>query len=333
MKTKPIDFRQSENYANFMESVGWEVIDLSSMFPKKTKQFGYLYRSPYLKIKHLQIHRVDPNINLNKLEYFAKQNNIYSLRIGFNATQKSRPKKLTRSLSELGYEQIPWCNSPTKTLIISSKGRSSRQLLKSLKPKTRYNINLAKKKKINIKKFDLGINKPSKDILKQFWFLVRETLVSNKISHLSYSQFIQLLNSLKSSAQLFVAFHDSKMVAGILFVKTKTTLYYTLNGSTSSGKRLFAPTLLVWKGISYMSKHHIKHLDFEGIVDGRNPELTSTWGGFSRFKQSFSGVSVNYIMPYQKTYPSIHHKIMKAIIGKDYSYVLPSIYPTRVHFF
>lgn len=334
MKPKFVDFRQLENYANFMKHIGWRVIDISNLFSTSTKQFGYLYKIPHLNIKLLQLHRVNPDIDLHKLESFIKKTHIYSLRMGFNVTtQDPNSARLVKALDKLGFKQIPWCNSPTKTLLISLGDHSPNQYLKSLKPKTRYNIRLAKKKKVIVKKFNSGINPPPKDMVKQFWYLVKETSKSNGIPYLSYQQFNCLLKNLKSSAQLFLAQHKNQIIAGVLFIETKKTLYYTLNGSSSMGKRLFAPTLLVWVGINHVSTHSIQNLDFEGIIDERNPELTSTWKGFSRFKQSFLGTPVSYMMPYEKTYSSVYHKIISIVVGKHYSQILPSIYPTRVNFF
>lgn len=338
MKKDPVDFRQLENYANFMRQVGWKVVSISNLFPEPVKQFGYIYETSDYNLKLLQLHRIEPNINLSKLENFTKQNNIYSLRVGFNITsQDSRCKDLAQTLIKLKFKRIPWCNAPTKTQIISIHGRTMSQLSRSLKPKTRYNINLAKKKNTIVRKFDMAINPPSDKNKKQFWHLVKNSLKNNNILSLSYRQFNQLLSSLKSSAQLFLTLNKNQVTAGVLFIKTRDTLYYTLNGSSDIGKSQFAPTLLVWEGINYASKQSMQYFDFEGIVDERNLELTSTWKGFSNFKQSFLGGPVKYMMPYEKVYsPTMKHKISelaKTITGRRTSLILPSIYPTRVNLF
>ena len=60
--------------------------------------------------------------------------------------------------------------------------------------------------------------------------------------------------------------------------------------STTNGKQLFVPTMLVWEAIKLGKKLGKKYFDFEGIYDERFP--LKAWKGFTRFKQSFGGKEV-----------------------------------------
>lgn len=322
-----------------MNKVGWTVEDISELFPDKVRHFGYIHKIPYFNLKFLQLHRINPNINLSKYENFVRNNKIYITRVDFNVTtQNPIHDKLEKLLESHSFKQVPWCNSPTKTLVIDLKKHSINQLYNSLKHKTRYNINKSIKLGVILKKYNLARHRPSRNETRQFWKLVKETLSANSLPSLSLDQFILLLNNLKSNAVLFLAFskNNKRINAGVLYIKTNNTLYYTLNGSTDLGKKLFSPTLLVWEGIKYSHEKFLDYFDFEGIYDERNTQLTSSWKGFSKFKQSFPGTPIEYMLPYQKVHLTRYEKInsiIKIITNKYSRRVYPSVYPTIANIF
>jgi lipid II:glycine glycyltransferase (peptidoglycan interpeptide bridge formation enzyme) len=95
------------------------------------------------------------------------------------------------------------------------------------------------------------------------------------------------------SAKAYKYVHDP--IAGILLLMYKKTAYYWFASSLGIGKKLFAPTLLVWEALRLAQKKGCTHFDFEGIYDERFPKAAESWRGFTKFKEGFGGEKVIYL--------------------------------------
>lgn len=84
------------------------------------------------------------------------------------------------------------------------------------------------------------------------------------------------------------------IVGGILLLFWDDIAYYWIAGSTREGKKLFAPTLLVWEAIKLSKKHGMKTFDFIGVWDERIPKENKAWLGFTKFKEGFGGKLLYY---------------------------------------
>lgn len=83
-------------------------------------------------------------------------------------------------------------------------------------------------------------------------------------------------------------------IACILLLFWDTLAYYWIAGATKQGKKLFAPTLLVWEAIREAKKQKCRYLDFIGVWDERIPTKNHAWKGFTKFKEGFGGDSLYY---------------------------------------
>ena len=95
-------------------------------------------------------------------------------------------------------------------------------------------------------------------------------------------------------ATIALAYHNEKIVGGILIVFWKTTAFYWIAGATHEGKKLFAPTFLVWEAIKVAKKRGAKNFDFVGVWDERKSSEHHDWKGFTRFKEGFGGFTLYY---------------------------------------
>lgn len=96
-------------------------------------------------------------------------------------------------------------------------------------------------------------------------------------------------------ATILLAQTDSKkIVAGILLLFWNNTTYYWIAGATHEGKKLFAPTLLVWHALTVGKKRKCTAFDFIGVWDERKPNQFPEWKGFTKFKEGFGGTSLYY---------------------------------------
>jgi lipid II:glycine glycyltransferase (peptidoglycan interpeptide bridge formation enzyme) len=96
-------------------------------------------------------------------------------------------------------------------------------------------------------------------------------------------------------ATVLLSYTDSHtLVGGILLVFWGKTAYYWIAGATKHGKKLFAPTLLVWEALKTAKHRGMNRFDFVGIWDERKPAEHHDWLGFTKFKEGFGGVPFYY---------------------------------------
>lgn len=98
----------------------------------------------------------------------------------------------------------------------------------------------------------------------------------------------------KNTSILFAHNSSGQIVGGILLLYWDDVAYYWIAGATHEGKKLFAPTLLVWHAIKLAKSQRCKHLDFVGIWDDRLPDKNKQWLGFTKFKEGFGGSTLLY---------------------------------------
>lgn len=94
---------------------------------------------------------------------------------------------------------------------------------------------------------------------------------------------------------------DKKIVAGILLLYLNKVAYYWMAAASETGKKHFAPTLLVWEALKFSKSQGCTVFDFEGVFDERFPKKSRDWQGFSRFKEGFGGDPVYYPQPFRIT--------------------------------
>lgn len=96
------------------------------------------------------------------------------------------------------------------------------------------------------------------------------------------------------TAILLASDSHNRVVGGILLLFWDRVAYYWIAGATKEGKKLFAPTLLVWEALKLSKKHGMKTFDFIGVWDERIPRENKAWLGFTKFKEGFGGKSLYY---------------------------------------
>jgi len=89
---------------------------------------------------------------------------------------------------------------------------------------------------------------------------------------------------------------DKQLVGGIMLICWSNIAYYWIAGALPKGKKLFAPTLLVWEALKESKHLGCKALDFVGVWDERHPDKNHEWKGFTKFKEGFGGETLYYPM-------------------------------------
>jgi lipid II:glycine glycyltransferase (peptidoglycan interpeptide bridge formation enzyme) len=300
---KYTDIRQSPQFARFMQDLGWraEKIDNIYIYLRKFPFLGYFAKIP----------RPSRLINLSLIKSLHKKYRIFKLKIApFAEKDKRKFKQFRNRYLRYGFrvEQSPF--NPTTTIQINLTPPEE-EIFKSFSEAKRRAVRRAMKNNIYVKTVDSI--KPFINIRKKqyapFGFLVTGEM--QKLWTNFYPQNASLLLAFQSHPvdlnndnQIHIHAIASKCfekpLAGILLLYYHKVAYYWLASALTEGKKLFAPTFLVWEAIKLSKKRGCKILDFEGVYDDRFPKASESWKGFTKFKEGFGGKTVVYLENFTK---------------------------------
>lgn len=167
---------------------------------------------------------------------------------------------------------------------------SEEDLLQNMHPKMRYNIRLAKKKRVGIQ----TISKNHLEFEKYFdifFELMQETAKRGDFAIHPKSHYRHLLqhSSENITVSLIIAEYEQNVLAANMILDTIEQRVYLHGASSSQNRNLMAPPLLQWEAILEAKKLGKKIYDFWGVS-----KTKKSWQGISRFKTQFGGSTIDY---------------------------------------
>lgn len=176
------------------------------------------------------------------------------------------------------------------------------ELLSNMHHKTRYNIRLAGRKGVEIKKAQ------NKRDIEKFFQALKATSKRNEFGIYSLEYYQNLFNLFKEETllddfthpdvEVYLAEFEGKIIAGIWVMFFGDTATYLYGGMNKEFSKLMAPHLLQWTAIKEAKKRGYTFYDFWGVApDGANK--SHPWYGLTRFKKQFGGFEVDYPGCYQ----------------------------------
>jgi lipid II:glycine glycyltransferase (peptidoglycan interpeptide bridge formation enzyme) len=238
----------------------------------------------------------------------------------------------------------------TKYTFILDLTKSEEQLLKSMHPKTRYNIKVARKHGVEVQEDN------SPEAFRRYWQLTEETtkrqgfyahtkryhqlqweLFGHQLSDVSYQQSVSQLSvhqshktdkqkteeletgnrkpitdNNKLTSHLFTARYQDKILTTMLFFVFKDTLYYPYGASSNQHRNVMHSTLTMWEAIRFGKKLGLKKFDMWGAL-GTDPDPKDSWIGFHTFKQRYGPEHVEFIGSYDLIInPLLYHLYVAA---------------------
>lgn len=282
-------FLQSWERGEFQKFVGREVNflkneNLQALVVKHNLPFGksYLYcpRGPVINL-NLKSQNSKPQLKtqnfLDETKKISKESDAIFIRIEptFDISEDD--------LKELGFIKTKNVQ-PSKTLVLDLS-LSEEELLTQIHEKTRYNIGLAKRRGVIVRKTDYN----EKDF-EIFWKLLNLTAKRQGIRIFPKEYYSKQLtiNSKQFYNLLFIAEYQDKPIAANLVNFFGQTATYLHGGWDKYHRSLMAPHLLQWEQIKEARNRGCELYDFWGIDEQK-------WPGVTRFKKGFGGKEVNYI--------------------------------------
>jgi len=278
------DIQQSEKYGQYMKKVGWivEKVDGCQIFIRRFPLIG----------SFIKIQKPTPPVPFEKIEKIAKKYRAFKIVIEPRTIQLF--EKFDYQISNSPY-------LPTKTIHINLT-KSEKEILSQMKKKTRYCLRRGQESRVTIKEskeIESFIKLKSSQFFPLGFFMRKDISALWQTFYPESAILLQARSKRRPSREAYSMTSsrlrsNNKFLAGILLLFHQKTAHYWLAASTKQGKKLFAPTLLVWEAIKLSKKRGCKIFDFQGIYDPRFHKSAKSWQGFTRFKKGFGGKEIEY---------------------------------------
>ncbi|KJS29937.1 MAG: peptidoglycan bridge formation protein FemAB [Desulfatitalea sp. BRH_c12] len=162
---------------------------------------------------------------------------------------------------------------------------SEEQILARMKPKTRYNIKLARQKGIRVCVATV-------DALPVFYRLYRETALRNGFFMGEYRNFLALFSAGAQSRSgseivLLLATHNREVLAGAIIAISEKGAIFLHGASSSKHRNLMGPYALHWEAIRYARSRRCRTYDMGAVSPSKDPR--HRFFGLYRFKTGFGG--------------------------------------------
>ncbi|MBD3282328.1 MAG: peptidoglycan bridge formation glycyltransferase FemA/FemB family protein [Candidatus Portnoybacteria bacterium] len=286
-------FLQSIKWANFQESIGRKVYRMGDI---NIIKHNLPLKKNYLYCPHFSFSQKQEILDqfLKKIKQIAKKEKSIFIKI------EPLTKKEEDLLKEKNFKKGSSIQ-PTKSIVLDLT-KTKEQLLEQMHHKTRYNIRLAKRKKITIH------NYTDKKDFEDFWNILNQTAKRNKFATHEKEYYRKMLNI--PGINVFIAKKQNKTIAANIVLTHKQTAVYLHGASDYKHRKLMAPHLLQWTQIKEAKKQNCVMYDFWGIDKDK-------WPGVTRFKKGFGGREVNYPgaydLPTSKTWYLIYKTARKIL--------------------
>ncbi len=240
--------------------------------PNTSFKIGYLPRS-----------KSPPTDVLNFLNDYGKNHQVVFIKIEPYSQETFNAKRLTLNIKESPHPLFPqW----TQILDLT---KSEDELLKEMKPKTRYNIRLAQKKGVFVKEES---NEKGFNVFVKLYF---DTCQRQKYygHNTNYHRFIW--ETLKANiAHILIAYFEDEPVAAYELFYFNNVCYYPYGGSSTAHRNTMAANLLMWEAIKLGKKLGAGKFDMWGSLPPKyNPN--DPWSGFTRFKEGYGGKFTQFV--------------------------------------
>lgn len=274
---------QSWQWGEVRKKTGTEVIRIGE-FEDETLIKGYQFTLHPLPLTHKKVGYLamsdfpsDEALQYIKTE-LAKLNVIHVSIESAKERKEINQQILMREDLKLSRESVFY-----RDTLVLDLTKDEETLLSNMKQKTRYNIRLASKKGVEIRKAD---NEADFEKYVQLYF---ET--TQRQNYFGRSKDYQKIvwDCLKEDiATILIAYYNNIPLAAFELFYFNDVMYYCFGGSTQLHKNVMAPNLLMWESILYAKKLGAKKFDMWGATPPHKTD-GKDWGGFTRFKEGYGG--------------------------------------------
>ena len=206
---------------------------------------------------------------------------------------------------------------PRRTVVVSLQG-SEEEILARMKPKTRYNIRLAEKKRVVVRVSEdiPGFQRMAEATAR------RDAFGVHTVEY--YKTFYQLFYP-SQACELLMAFYEDQPLASLFVARNGERAYYLYGASYELERNRMPTYLLQWEAMKWARSYGCRDYDLWGIPDLEEDELENSfqgkeshdglWGVY-RFKRGFGGEIKRSVGSWDRVYHSELYQLYTFIIKK-----------------
>nr|WP_041428102.1 peptidoglycan bridge formation glycyltransferase FemA/FemB family protein [Syntrophomonas wolfei] len=182
------------------------------------------------------------------------------------------------------------------------------KLLENMHSKWRYNIRLAGRKGVKVRKAE------SKEDMRLFYELLQETAQRDKFLIRGYEYFEWIWEYMveKKLACVFLAEYQGRLVAATLALISAGKVWYLYGASSNLHRNIMPNYLIQWEMIQWARQQGCSIYDFRGVsgdLDEDNPLY-----GLYRFKKGFNGDLVEFVGEWDKVYSPLFYWLWTKVL-------------------
>lgn len=283
---KAIHPLQSWEWGEAREKMGIKVIRIGEFDREKLMHVFQLtlHQLPYIQsyIGYLPRSIFPSKKVLEYLERLGKEENCVFIKI----EPYEEKLKIANQKSKIKISPHPLF--PQWTQILDLKP-TAEELLKNMKPKTRYNIRLAEKKGVIIKEVT---NQKGFEVFAKLYF---ETCKRQRYHGHDRHYHQIIFDQLKINiAHILIAYYQDVPLAAYELFYFNSRMYYVYGGTSLEYRNLMGANLLMWEAIKLGKKLGADRFDMWGSL-APNYNQKHDWAGFTRFKEGYGTEFVNFV--------------------------------------
>lgn len=243
---------------------------------------------------------------LSALRELAKKYNAIAIKMEPNIAQPVGSPSGHKSIAEFLIQNdcVIGRSLFTKYTFMVDLTLSEERLMENMKSKTRYNVQLAEKKGVQI------VENTSDDGMKTYLDILDETTKRQGFYAHTPEYFENMWKELGHTGlmRIFEARYDNQvLVSWILFI-SGDTLYYPYGSSRAVHRDVMASNLMMWEVIKFGKSLGLKKFDMWGAL-GPDPDKNHAWYGFHRFKEGYGGELYEFLGTYDLVFNKPVYKI------------------------
>ncbi len=232
---------------------------------------------------------------LAALRQLGQQHNALFIKLEPNVAQKVGAPSGHHRIAEflLANGAVPGKPLFTRYTFQLDLTRPEDELFEKLNQKTRYNVNLAAKKGVQI------VEDTSDNGMEQYVQVLQETTSRQGFYAHGPEYFRTMWQTLGASGmmRIFHAVYDNQVIVSWVMFIFNGVLYYPYGASRSIHRDVMASNLMMWEMIKFGKREGCHTFDMWGSL-GPEPNQHDPWFGFHRFKKGYGGDLVEFVGTY-----------------------------------
>lgn len=220
-----------------------------------------------------------------------------------------------KALQRYGFRPTPYAFHVRGEWILDIRP-AEKELLANMKEKWRYNVRLAGRKGVRIRRGE------DQAALATFYRLFQATSERDHffIHDKSHYQAVLQLYSEGDRAALFLAEYGGEAIAGIIVLRLGRWSWYMYGASSNVHRQVMPNHLLQWTGIQWAKSHGCWYYNFRGIPDVLE-EGEDLWGVYV-FKCGFGGYAKHALESHELVYKPLIYAIYRRLLDIKHRFLL-----------